>query len=226
MSRRGRRHLPTETRNAGRSISRWTAIASLVIAATWLVPGWHGRGDRDHGAAAAAEAAGDASPKAVKESLDAAQKMLEDGMPKKAAAQLAEAAAMIERLAGQPKQPSGLRALWERCRSLRSDVELEGIDVSGIELAPLKSASTKPAGGADEQKPMAAGKPQPKTAPRNAPAAGRQRGADPLASLRRLPHRRPQGGLSDDLLCRTHEDRRGAAGRRRGQPPRRGDPQR
>ena len=171
MSRRGRKHLPTE---AGTLAVRWASITATLIAVTLVVPGWRGPGTLHRGTAAAAEAAGgDASPKAVKEALDAAQKLLDDGMPKKAASHVAAAASMIEQLAGQPKQPSGLRPLWERCRSLRSDLELEGIDVSGITLAPLKSSSAKAAAGTDDQKAMASGKPQPKTAPRNAPAAAK-----------------------------------------------------
>jgi len=77
----------------------------------------------------------------IRETLDAAEKLLAEGRPGKAAAGVAEAARGIERLTQQGPLPTGLRSLWERCRSLRNQIELEGADVSGIELPPLKSAA-------------------------------------------------------------------------------------
>jgi hypothetical protein len=132
--------------------------------------------------AVAEPAASEGSLKEIRETLDDAKQLIEDGKPGKAAARAAEASKAIEALAAEGTAPmAGLRSLWERCRSLRNDLELEGADVSGISLAPLKSANAKastaktaapktatgkPAGKGMETAPPAAGaaKPAPKTA--------------------------------------------------------------
>ena len=65
--------------------------------------------------------------KEIRESLDAGRKLLEEGKPGKAAAHVTEASQAIEALAAEGTAPTaGLRSLWERCRSLRNDLELEG----------------------------------------------------------------------------------------------------
>jgi hypothetical protein len=128
------------------------------------------------GRAAAEEAAPEGSLKTIRESLDAAKKLLDDGKPGKAAASVADASKAIEALAAQGIASAGLRSLWERCRSLRNDLELEGADVSGISLAPLKSGNAKAATAkTPSSKPSA--KPSPKTAAGN-PAG---QGMDPAA---------------------------------------------
>jgi mono/diheme cytochrome c family protein len=101
---------------------------------------------------AAESAAGDPSPKEIRELLDAASALLADGKPAKAVARVAEAAEGIEKLSRQERPPSGLRVLWERCRSLRDDLELEGVDVDAISLKPLSS-------GASKEKPSTPAKP-------------------------------------------------------------------
>jgi hypothetical protein len=108
------------------------------------------------------------SPKAVRDLLDQAAKLLADGKPGRAADRAAEAARGIEQLAGQDKVPSGLRSLWERCRVLRDDIALEGVDVERIVLEPLPPAGTK-------------------SAPRNAPTNGSSRTATPAS----MPAGRP-----------------------------------
>jgi hypothetical protein len=96
------------------------------------------------GPAVAEQAASEGSLQEIRETLDAGKKLIEDGKPGKAAARVAEASQAIEALAAQGTAPTaGLRSLWERCRSLRNDLELEGADVSGISLAPLKNANAK-----------------------------------------------------------------------------------
>jgi hypothetical protein len=113
-----------------------TLCVTLVVSATAIV--WT--------SPAVAEPASSATAvKEVRERLDTAEKLVEDGKPGKAAAQVAEAAKAIESLAAQGTPLSGLRSLWERCRTLRNDLELEGADVSGITLAPLKAAVKKTA---------------------------------------------------------------------------------
>ena len=113
-------------------------------------------------AAVAEEAAGEVSLKEIRELLDTATELLADGKPTKALARVVEAAQGIEKLSQQDRLPSGLRGLWERCRSLRDDLELEGMDGAAISLPPLRAGpskaamSTKPAGSA---KPAAAAKP-------------------------------------------------------------------
>ena len=128
------------------------------------------------GLAAAEETAPEDSLKTIREALDAAVKLLDEGKPGKAAASVADASKVIETLAAQGTASAGLRSLWERCRSLRNDLELEGADVSGISLAPLKSGNAKAATAkTSSPKPpprTAAGKPAGKGMDAAAPAAG------------------------------------------------------
>jgi mono/diheme cytochrome c family protein len=118
------------------------------------------------------------SVKGVQEILDEADTLVANGKPGKAAALVAEAAQAIESLATQGPMPSGLRSLWERCRSLRDDLELEDVDVSGITLGPLKPVAGKQGGKsagspAAATKPAAADKPGNGVKPKPAVAAGK-----------------------------------------------------
>jgi len=133
------------------------AMACMVLPALpWVSLEWGGR-------AAADETAPENSLKPIRETLDAAKKLLDEGKPGKAAASVAEASRAIEALAAEGTVSAGLRSLWERCRSLRNDLELEGADVSGISLVPLKSGSAKAATAkTSPSKPSA--KPSPKAA--------------------------------------------------------------
>ena len=135
------------------------------------------------GPAAAAEPASGAAVNALKEireTLDAGKKLLEEGKPGKAAARVAEASQAIEALAAEGTAPTaGLRSLWERCRSLRNDLELEGADVSGIARAPLKNGAAKAGTAKASSSKAAAGKPAGKPMDSEAPAAG---AAKPVAA--------------------------------------------
>ena len=135
------------------------------------------------GPAAAAEPASGAAVNALKEireTLDAGKKLLEEGKPGKAAARVAEASQAIEALAAEGTAPTaGLRSLWERCRSLRNDLELEGADVSGISRAPLKNGAAKAGTAKASSSKAAAGKPAGKPMDSEAPAAG---AAKPVAA--------------------------------------------
>ena len=116
--------------------------ARLAVAACVLLAGAHAAGMQP--AAAEPSSAGRAV-KDIRDMLDAADKLREDGKPGKAAAGVAAAARAIEDVSRQGPLPTGLRAQWERCRSLRNELELEGADVSGIVLAPLKQSASKAA---------------------------------------------------------------------------------
>jgi hypothetical protein len=132
------------------------------------------------GPAVAEQAASDGSLQEIRETLDAGKKLLEDGKPGKAAARVAEASQAIEALAAQGTAPTaGLRSLWERCRSLRNDLELEGADVSGISLAPLKNANAKTANAKASAAKTTTGKPAGKGMDAASPAAG---AAKPVAA--------------------------------------------
>ena len=123
--------------------------------------------------AIAEPAAIEGSLKEIRETLDDAKQLIEDGKPGKAAARAAEASKAIEALAAEGTAPMvGLRSLWERCRSLRNDLELEGADVSGISLAPLKSANAKASGAKTTAPKTATGKPAGKGMETAPPAAG------------------------------------------------------
>ncbi|MFM7292345.1 MAG: c-type cytochrome domain-containing protein, partial [Planctomycetia bacterium] len=97
------------------------------------------------GPAVAEPSARPASVKDIRELLDQADELRKEGKPAQAAARVAEAAQGIEALANRGAAAAGLRNLWERCRALRDDLELEDVDVSGIVLAPLTSAGKSPA---------------------------------------------------------------------------------
>lgn len=153
--------------------SPWTTSAGIMsaagrlrllllplLAACWLAP----------------PAAAELSPKEIKGELDAAGELLTDGKPGKAAAKLAVAAEALTELAGKDKVASGVRQLVERCKALRDEVELEGVDVAAIELPSLKSLGGKPAGTAPAATPAAgkpvAGKPGTPARPAAKPAEG------------------------------------------------------
>jgi len=117
--------------------------------------------------------------KDIKADLDAAQDLLDDGRPSKAAAKLAAAVKAVEAAAGAERIPSGLRQLVDRCKTLKGDLELEGVDVAGIQIPAMASgsraAAKQPPGGkegmADERKKNADaffGKPPPRPAARGA----------------------------------------------------------
>jgi len=123
--------------------------------------------------AVAEPAASEGSLKEIRETLDDAKQLIEDGKPGKAAARAAEASKAIEALAAEGAAPmAGLRSLWERCRSLRNDLELEGADVSGIPLAALKSANAKASSAKSSAPKTATGKPAGKGMETAPPAAG------------------------------------------------------
>ena len=125
------------------------------------------------GRAIAEPAASEGSLKEIRETLDEAKQLIEDGKPGKAAARAADASKAIEALAAEGTAPmAGLRSLWERCRSLRNDLELEGADVSGISLVPLKTANAKASSAKTAAPKTAAGKPAGKGMETAPPAAG------------------------------------------------------
>ena len=144
---------------AMRLVATYLVAMSMVA----MVPG---------GLAVAEPVASEGSLKEIRETLDDAKQLIEDGKPGKAAARTAEASKAIEALAAEGTAPTaGLRSLWERCRSLRNDLELEGADVSGISLVPLKTANAKASGAKTAAPKTAAGKPAGKGMETAPPAA-------------------------------------------------------
>ena len=112
-----------------------TAILSFALGAAGLC----GRG------------AEPASPADVRRTLDEARQLLDEGRPAKAKSLLATACADVASLAALERVPSGVRPLVERCMQLKDDLDLEGVDVSSIEIPeiPVVKASrpdpTRPA---------------------------------------------------------------------------------
>jgi len=148
---------------AGRRLFRLNLIAVRAVSAMCLLVLWNvvvavGPASAEP---AAAEASGkeasdkEISVKKVKELLDTAHTLLEEGKPGKAATRVAEASKAIEQIAAGGTTPAGLRILWERCRSLRNDLDLEGVDVSDISQAPLRPSAAKPAGKSTGMPPVA-----------------------------------------------------------------------
>jgi mono/diheme cytochrome c family protein len=84
-----------------------------------------------------------ASPQEVRRSLDEAQALLDAGKPSKAREILVEAARQLQALSELDRMPSGVRALAEACQSLKDEIELEGIDVAGLEVPSFKTKPRK-----------------------------------------------------------------------------------
>ena len=133
--------------------------ATLIGAAILLSVGAAGR-------SVAAEAAVP-SVREIKESLDAARGLLDEGKPSKAAAKLAEALQGLEAAVGaKGRPPSGLRSLVDRCRELRDDLELEGVDVAALAIPAMKGAAAAEAKSKDSVP-----APRPRPGPPAKPAA-------------------------------------------------------
>ena len=107
----------------------------------------------------------EASPQTVKTLLDEAERALADGQPAKASARLVQAATALGQLPGEGPAVAGRRTLLARLKSLRGDLELEGVDVSGIELPAAKPASTRTKQPAATAKPSAASRDKPAAGP-------------------------------------------------------------
>lgn len=110
----------------------------------------------------------EASPQTVKSLLDEAERALADGRPAKAAARLVEASAALGQLPGEGPAAAGRRALLARLKSLRGDLELEGVDVSGITLPMAKA----PVAQTKAPTPLAKPRPSSRDKPAGGPAGG------------------------------------------------------
>jgi hypothetical protein len=117
----------------------WPPVVVMVAVLGVALAGW----------AAPASAA---SPKEIKASIDAAEKLLDEGAAAAAVARLAEAVADIQEAAGSDRAPSSLRLLAKRCADVRGTLADAGADVSGIEMPALggtgkpRDAKTEPPG--------------------------------------------------------------------------------
>jgi mono/diheme cytochrome c family protein len=87
------------------------------------------------------------SPQGIRRKLEEAKALIDAGKPSKARGVLVEAAGGLQEILERDRVPSGARALAEACQSLKGQLELEGIDVAGIEIPAFK------------QKPKTAGRP-------------------------------------------------------------------
>lgn len=125
--------------NAVRLASRQPSLAILWLVAVCV-------------AARAVVAADDGSKpvaapslKEIKAEIEAAEELLADERPAKAAAALASVVERMEKVAAGGRPPAGLRPLLDRCRALKSNLELEGVDVAAITLPSLKAGAKAPA---------------------------------------------------------------------------------
>lgn len=114
----------------------FTGTCVVVLAATCMVVGLPARG------------AEPASPAEVRRTLDEARQLLDDGKPAKAKTLLASACAELAALTELDRVPSGVRPLLDACARLKDDLDLEGLDVAGIEVPQAKASrpdAAKPA---------------------------------------------------------------------------------
>ena len=129
-----RQHARSHARDRG----PWTATLAFLAAATLLAAG----------VGLAVEPTGDPSPQSIKQKIDEVKDLIAAGKPAKARGLLGEAVVELQALAGADRVPSGARALADLCKSLKDDLELEGIDVTGIsvpEIKPKAESRAKPA---------------------------------------------------------------------------------
>ncbi len=95
-----------------------------------------------------------ASPKEIKASIDAAEKLLAAGQAAAALAPLSEAVSGLEEASRADRGPSSLRLLAKRCADLREKLAGAGADVSGIAVPSLvgpakqREAKAEPVGKA------------------------------------------------------------------------------
>lgn len=87
------------------------------------------------------------SPAEIRSTLDEARGLLDAGKPAKARGKLTAAVQQLESLFELDRVPSGTRPLADACKALKDDLELEGVDVSGIEIPVAKSAAARKSGG-------------------------------------------------------------------------------
>lgn len=106
-----------------------------------------------------------ASPKEIKASIDAAEKLITEGESAVAASRLAEAVAGLRQATESDRAPSSLRLLAKRCADVREKLAAAGADVSGIEV-PSVMGTARPRDTKNEP----SGKPARTATP--APASG------------------------------------------------------
>ncbi|MEI7782185.1 MAG: c-type cytochrome domain-containing protein, partial [Planctomycetota bacterium] len=115
------------------------------------------------------------SPQQIRGTLDEAEKLLAAGKPVKAGGKLTAAIQQLDSLLELDRVPSGARVLADACKSLKEQLELEGIDVSGIKIPTVKSTAGKTAAGKTAAKPAnppeAAAFPGPRPAAASGPQA-------------------------------------------------------
>lgn len=109
-------------------------FAGVVIVAAALACA----GEHTHGAEPA-------SPADVRRTLDEARHLLDNGKPGKAKALLASACEELAALTDLDRVPSGVRPLLDACARLKDDLDLEGLDVSGIEIPQVRTSRPDPA---------------------------------------------------------------------------------
>ena len=103
------------------------------------------------GPVSAAESA--ATPKEIRERIDAAAKLLDAGDRDMAVESLREAVRGLEAMASAPRPPAGFKTLADRAASIRRRLEKAGADVTGLAVpgipqAAAAAAQRKPAAGA------------------------------------------------------------------------------
>lgn len=126
----------------GRSAGVWVAVtwSLLSIAA--------GYGFRNPSPTVAVAAEPAPSAAAAERALDESASLLDDGKPAKASEMIAEAAAMLTRLAELDRPPSALRGLCERARELKDRLAFEGADVAHIDIPATPRGVAKSRAGA------------------------------------------------------------------------------
>jgi cytochrome c553 len=103
--------------------------------------------------------AADASPKQIRESIDAVTKLIASGKTDEAAASLAAGIEGLRAMQAQQQNPSGFKLLSNRAAEARKALERAGVDVTALDVPGPSSpvpAATPPGPGA-AQPPVAAG---------------------------------------------------------------------
>ena len=126
--------------------SRFAAGALLLGVCIWLA-------GLTRSSSLGAESTDPPSPQQIRGTLDEAEALLDSGKPAKARGKLTAAVKQLDSLLELDRLPSGTRGLVDACKSLKEQLALEEVDVSGIKIPDIKSAAGKAAAAKPPAKP-------------------------------------------------------------------------
>lgn len=101
--------------------------------------------------------AADATPKQIRERIDAVARLIAGGKPADAAASLASAIEGLRAMQEKPQPPPGFKLLSDKATAARKALENAGVDVTALEVPGPAAPAPAPARPGAAQPPVAAG---------------------------------------------------------------------